>query len=139
MEGPGETVFSELTDFLPPSTVSHEPLEYDWEPYAEVIVFSADTSLRDVDRWYCDRFSVHLRDDADPGQLTLYFQADERMRKVSVCLADTSVRSAVANLNAYVASDRLKELQKSKPALLGVVFMEDLVKTIRKLEEAGEL
>ena len=139
--GPTETVFAELTDFLPPSTIAYEPLEYEWDPYAEVIVFSADIGLRDLDRWYASKFAVHLREDNDydPGQITIYFHADAKSRDVSVCLADTSVDRAIGNLTSYVASDRLKKLIETNPPLVGVVFMEDLNETVRKLEEAGEL
>jgi len=45
-----------------------------------------------------------LRDDSkyDPGQLTIYFDSDSQGRSVSVCLADTSVKRAVDNLDAYM-------------------------------------
>ena len=50
---------SALVQFLPPSTLSYRVLEYEWGRYHEMIVFSADTNLADVDEWYTSNFNVH--------------------------------------------------------------------------------
>ena len=125
---------------LPPSTLSYGDCEYEWDPYVEIIVFSADMDLADIDRWYADNFEIFMHDEMkyDPGQLTIYFDSDSQGRSASVCLADTSVPGAAEGLHSYVGSDRLKELIDSKPRLVGVLFLEDY-ETIRKREAAGEL
>lgn len=132
---------NKLNDFLPPSTLACHQLEYEWEPYAEIIVFSADMDLADIDRWYVDNFEIERRDESKyaPGQLTIYFSTDAQGRSVSVCLADTSVLDAADNLSAYVYSEHFEEIIDSNPRLIGVLFMEDLNETVRKLEAAGEL
>ena len=122
---------SPLERFLPPSTLSHQAVEYEWGRYHEMIVFSADMQLADIDEWYASNFNVHLRDAPaiDPGQLTFYFRTDSHGRDISVCLADTSVQRAVDNLTSYFPSDRLKELVDSNPSVVGVLFLEDLDQT----------
>ena len=103
------TVFDSLADFLPPKTRAHVSLEYDWDPFSEVIVFAVDDSFSNTDRWYTNHphFNIYLREcnDYDPGQLTYYFKHDAELRSVIVMLADGTVPEAVAELDSYVGSN----------------------------------
>ena len=129
-----------LEKFLPPSTLSHQALETEWTRYHEIIAFSADMQLADVDQWYASNFNVHLRDAPaiPPGQLTFYFQIDSHNRDISVILVDTSVQGAVDNLTSYIPSRRLQELVDTNPSVVGVLFLEDLDQTFREQEGAED-
>ena len=81
-----------------------------------------------TDRWYTNHphFNIYLREcnDYDPGQLTYYFKHDAELRSVIVMLADGTVPEAVAELDSYVGSKRLKEMIKLQMPSIGVVALE---------------
>ncbi|MEM6473472.1 MAG: hypothetical protein AAF802_28190, partial [Planctomycetota bacterium] len=129
-------------EFLHSTTKYHEALETEFlrDPYHEAIVFTSGTDLDTIIDWYSREFSVRIleRDDYDPGQATLYFDSDSKSRDVSVCLADTSVPSAVDNLFAYVPTPQLKSLSSKGERIVGILFMEDVNRTIQRMKDNGE-
>ncbi|GAA5510932.1 hypothetical protein [Novipirellula caenicola] len=137
-----KTKFDTLDDFLHSTTSHHEPLDVEYlrDPYHEGLVFIADTDLDTMIDWYSTQFSVHILDrhDYDPGQATVYFDSGSDRRSVSVCLADTSVPSAVDNLVASIPTPQLESLRNSGARLIGIVFMEDINQTIQKMKDNGE-
>ena len=137
-----DTKFDTLDDFLHLTTSHHESLEDEFlrDPYHEALVFTADTDLDTIIDWYSTKFSVNIleRHDYDPGQATVYFDSDANGRSVSICLADASVQSAVDNLFAYIPTPQLESLRNSGARLIGIVFMEDVNRTIQKMKDNGE-
>src|SRR4051812_35621088 len=88
---------------LPPDTTGVQPLEFDWDPYDGVWLFSGAGSFKATVAWYRKHVPKSENTNPESGKLELYF-TDDRSIEWSVLVADAQHRPALDDLDAYVGS-----------------------------------
>lgn len=125
---------SNLRALLPTGTVSFEPLEFAWDGVKEAFIFTSAFNAPSFSVW-SHEFAQHVTANAPPdarcdveqhpdiSYLVVNVFCDE---KIDVHAAWCGDVDAFSNLNAWLGSQRLKQLVESElPQTAGVVRIED--------------
>jgi hypothetical protein len=106
-----------------PRVVKAVPVEFDWEPFSSVTLFSTQDSYAEVLDWYLREFPDADHRPQSDGHSESYLP-DRTQPESSILLADLDVPEAVANLDAYIGSTRLMPLASDRSAhVLGALFI----------------
>ncbi len=108
-----------ISAFLPPSVISAEPLDFDWDEAVNAVVFTsafdskdfaswAKTLTEHYDRLVAGRMKVDPEIQADIGCIHLWLLKLDPA--VDICFASRHHPESFANLNAWIGSNRFRSL-----------------------------
>lgn len=117
-----------LMQFLPAGTLEAQPLEFEWEPWENVIVFVANDELDSLEKWYKKQLGRKYRVSWFGGgpDATLGFCGRGRDgTSGDVMLVEAADRSTIKDFYSWLPSKRLKAMQrKHRPRLIGLARLE---------------
>ncbi len=106
-----------------------DTLDYDWEGYSVIILFSSEDSLASVKRWYVQSDLnpkvVFDMAEVDSFQCHLFADVTQQTRVAEVCLAGPE---AFADLSSYLSSASLEEMIQDEPRTIGALFVRQQAK-----------
>lgn len=113
-----------MNTLLYPRSKEHAPLEYGWEGYSEVIVFSTDDEISKLALWYRNLGYEVIDDSIASTSVQLQLREKGHSENVAEVLAvATQEEESVLDLTSYIGSRSLETFAEAMPTTIGTLFI----------------